>query len=87
MSETTIKLAAELYFHRDAMRRLWGDKYAAAITECQRYIDCAKRLHGIDDIAGTMKLVSILQEKDPAGSGLVQSLLWAAYVESVEPSA
>lgn len=81
----TVQIAAKLYDARDTMRLFWGDHYLAKVNEWKHYIEQAAVKWQCSEMDALMRLVKLLQEKDPA-SGMTQALLLAAYVEMVEPS-
>jgi hypothetical protein len=83
--KNVMQIAAKLYDARDAMRGLWRDKYGEKIADYQRYIRAGMQKYGCDEMKATMKLVALLQEKEP-DSGMQQALVLAAYVEMIEPS-
>jgi hypothetical protein len=80
-----VQIAAKLYDARDAMRGFWRERYAEKVAEYQPYILAAMQKYGCDEMKATMKLVALLQEKEPE-SWMQQALVLASYVEMIEPS-
>jgi hypothetical protein len=80
-----VQIAAKLYDARDAMRGFWCERYAEKVADYQQYIRAAMQKYGCDEMQATMKLVALLQEKEP-DSGMQQALVLAGYVEMIEPS-
>jgi hypothetical protein len=84
-TEKAIRITAKLYETRDAARRLWGSEYQNRITPYRGYIKMAMDKFNLDETQATMKLVKQLQDKD-AENGFGVMLIFAAYVEIMEPS-
>lgn len=85
MSEQAVKVASKLYEARDTMRRFWAERYPTKMEEYQGYIKRKATLEGCDDMKAVMALVKGLQARHE-DSGMSQALLFAAYVELIEPS-
>lgn len=83
--EQAIKTCAKLYHYRDTMKSFWGDRYAAKMDEYKGYIKRKIEKDGCDEMKAVMALVKHLQVNHP-DSGMSQGLLFAAYVELIEPS-
>ncbi len=81
-----IQLTANLYDARDRIRRFWAGRYAEKIAQGQQHIKALMEKEKCDALQAAMLAVRRLQELD-ADSGLTQTLILAAYVEMVEPSA
>lgn len=78
-TEQQVRLAAQLYQARDAVRRLLGDKYAAKMVEL------GESLQRLADARGT----TVLKEAIGAAravSGMESLLILAAAVEHAEPT-
>ena len=79
-----VQMAAKMYDARDAMKRLFGDKYQAEIAEHQKYIKIQMQSEGVGELKATMRIMTMLQAKLP-NSGITQALVLAACVELIEP--
>jgi hypothetical protein len=78
-TEQQVRMAAQLYQARDAVRRLLGDKYAAKMAEL------GEALQRLADARGT----TVLKEAIGAAravSGVDSLLILAAAVEHAEPT-
>lgn len=78
-TEKQVRLAAQLYQARDAVRRLLGDKYAAKMAEL------GQPLQRLADARGT----TVLKEAIGAAravSGVDSLMILAAAVEHAEPT-
>lgn len=80
-----IQITSKLYDARDTMRSFWRGDYPKKVAEYQRLIRSGMAKYACDEIKATMKIVALLQEKEP-DSGMHQALILAAYVEMIEPS-
>lgn len=63
------------------MVRHWREKYPAKIEEYKGYLRAGMQKYNCDHMEATIKLVALLQEKEPYDSGMAQALLLATCVE------
>lgn len=80
-SEKQVRIAARLYEIRDAMRRLFGERYAEQLKPFQQMLERLKEQSGLDTLAAATYIAKQLDAGDPA-----IMMLMAAAVEIVEPS-
>lgn len=79
MTEKIIKIAAQLYEARDAMRQILGDRYVEKCTFWVERINVTMQRRGCNEITAAMELAKDLQ-RNGAGTGA----LFATVVEMVE---
>ena len=78
-TEKQIRMAADLYEARDAMRAILGDKFARRMKETGDYIDRIAAARGVSQMAAGIGLARSRQGMDAV-------LVLAAVVELVEPT-
>ena len=79
MTTRALRLTADLIDHRDALRRLWGDRYAITVKPARLVLRGVAAERGIDIAAAALQLA-----KEMDGKGADPSIILAALVDESE---